>query len=437
MEKYINDTKGLISFIENSPSCYHVIDNIKKILYENGYTELSECEDWIIENGKRYFVIRGGSSIIAFNMPQNSFESFMICAAHSDSPTFKIKPDPEIGAEGAYLKLNTEKYGGMIMQSWLDRPLSIAGRAVINTDDGIETRLVNIDRDLCLIPSLAIHMIRDAKEDTSLNPQRDMLPLTGDISSKNKLINTIADTVNSAAEDILSYDLFLYNRERAAIWGLNNEYFSAPKIDDLQCAYAAIQALLNAKNERAVTAAAIFDNEEVGSETKQGAGSTFLENTLERICSAQGKSLCTAIASAMMLSADNSHAVHPNRPDKACPTNRPEMNSGVVIKYNANQRYTTDSISASLLIKILKHKHIPYQSYANRSDIPGGSTLGNISNSKVSLNTADIGMAQLAMHSCYETAGTRDTTYLIDAMTAFYGTSIINKGADRYKLLLP
>lgn len=426
-ERNIKDTEKLIDFIHKSPSCYHVVENIRRELTLAGYSELTESSSWSIKNGGRYFVIRNMSSIIAFNVPENDFEGFMICAAHSDSPTFKIKPNPEMEAEGAYIKLNTEAYGGMIMSSWLDRPLSVAGRAVIETDNGIEARLVNIDRDFCIIPNVAIHMNRDLNKGYEWNPQSDMLPLIGDITAKNSFIREVAACAQTDVKSILGYDLFLYNRQKGVVWGVDNEYYSSPKIDDLQCAYSSIKALLKSENKNMITMAVIFDNEEVGSGTKQGALSNFLIGTLERINEAAGRSnslLYEVLASSFMLSADNGHAVHPNKTDKACPTNRPRMNGGVVIKHNANQKYTTDGIAEAALIKILKKAGIPYQTYTNRSDIAGGSTLGNLSTEKVSINTADIGMAQLAMHSCYETGGTNDTTLLIDAMTEFFNSQI-------------
>lgn len=434
---YINDTERLIDFISKSPSCFHVIENMRCTLASAGYTELYEGSEWIIERGGKYFVTRNQSSIIAFSVPEKDFNGFMICASHSDSPTFKLKPNSELECEGAYVKLNTEKYGGMIYSSWLDRPLSVAGRVVVDTGSAITSRLVCIDRDLCVIPNLAIHMDRDINSGYKYNVQKDMLPVIGDITSKNKLMSEIADNININENDILGYDLFLYNREQGKVWGINNEFFSSPKIDDLQCAYSSMRAILESKNEHMIPVMAVFDNEEVGSGTKQGAKSTFMTDTLERICLCFGKTreqLMQYAASSMMLSADNSHAVHPNHSDKACPTNRPKMNCGVVIKRNASQSYTTDGIAEAMLKKLFKDADVPFQDYANRSDIAGGSTLGNLSNEKFSLNTADIGMAQLAMHSCYETGGTKDTTYLINAMKIFYSSTIRSVGNRCYEL---
>lgn len=433
--EFQNDTRELIDFIEKSPSCYHAVENVKQELLENGYTELDEGGEWEIENGGKYFVIRNLSSIIAFNIPQNKFSGFMICASHSDSPTFKIKPNPEMESSGCYIKLNVEKYGGMICSTWLDRPLSVAGRALVDTDGGIETRLINIDRDLCVIPNLAIHMDREINEGYAFNPQKDMLPLIGDINSKEGFLPLIAENAGIEVSDILGYDLFLYNRQKGTVWGMNKEYFSVGKIDDLQCAFSSLKALLSSKNENAVTVMAIFDNEEVGSGTKQGAKSTFLADTIERINESLGRTrseLIRAITSSMMLSADNGHAVHPNKPEKADPTNAPKPNGGIVIKYNANQKYTTDGVSEAILKKILIQNNIPYQEYVNRSDIAGGSTLGNLSNEKVSLNTADIGTAQLAMHSCYETGGIKDTSYLIDGIKAFYNSTIQSLSGGKF-----
>lgn len=436
-EKYLNETRSLINFISRSPSCFHAVDNIKRALVKNGFTELKESGEWEIQNGGKYFVTRNLSSIISFVIPNDDFSGIMICASHSDSPSFKIKTNPRIEAEGCYTKLNIEKYGGMAMSSWLDRPLSIAGRVIVDTGNGAQVRLVNIDRDLCVIPSLAVHMKNAQDKDGSLDPQLDMLPLIGGADINEGFARLIADAAGTEPEKIIGSDLFLYNREKGTVWGVNDEFFSSPRIDDLQCVYASVKAFLEAENSKSIIMNAVFDNEEVGSGTKQGAKSTFLSDTLERITESLGKTpsqLKRALASGMMLSADNGHAVHPNKPVKADPTNRPKPNGGVVIKYNANQRYTTDGVSEAILRKILRKNNIPYQEYVNRSDIPGGSTLGNLSNERVSLNTADIGAAQLAMHSCYESGGSADTFILINTMRAFFSSSIERIEDGDYRL---
>lgn len=434
--KEIQKTQELIDFIKKSPSCYHVIHNIAAELEEAGYEQLNEAKEWTLHKGGRYFVTRNQSSLIAFTLPEDTMGGFLICASHSDSPTFKLKSNYEMTVDDRYLKLNVEKYGGMICSTWLDRPLSVAGRVVVNRGDGIESVLVNLDRDLCLIPNLAIHMNRQINEGYAYNAQKDMLPLLGEGTAKGKFKELLAEAAGVEEEALLGYDLFLYLREDGRIWGAEQEFYSSPKIDDLQCAFASKEAFLQAENTGMSKVLAIFDNEEVGSGTKQGAKSTFLSDVLARI--QEGLSLTKGesirqIASSMMLSADNGHALHPNHTDKADPTNAPRLNGGVLIKYNANQKYTTDGIAEALFKKLLQKEEISYQEYTNRSDIAGGSTLGNLSNEKISLNTVDMGAAQLAMHSAYETGGTKDTFFLVDGIRIFYESRIRMEEDGRYR----
>ena len=419
--------KELFQFIENSPSCFHAIETIRKKLNAEGFIELVEGRSWQIEKGKKYYVTRNLSSIIAFKIPENDFKNFHIVASHSDSPTFKIKENAEIEVNNKYVKLNTEKYGGMICSTWFDRPLSIAGRILVKEGNLVKTHLVNIDKDLVIIPNLAIHMNRAVNDGYKYNAQIDMLPLYGDNTSKGSLMKTVAQSVGVEEDSILGTDLFLYNRMRGTKIGANSEYISSPRLDDLECAYASLSAFLSETNSNSASVYCVFDNEEVGSGTKQGADSTLLYDVLRRINMCLGNSeedYYKLIASSFMISADNAHALHPNYSDKSDPTNKVYMNDGIVIKYNANQKYTTDAVSASIFKSICDSVNVPYQTFTNRSDILGGSTLGNISNAHVSLNTIDIGLAQLAMHSTYETAGAKDVTYLIEALKAFYNTSI-------------
>ena len=426
--------KGLFEFIEESPSQFHVVENERQRFLKEGFIELSESKQWNIELGKNYFVTRNGSSILAFRMPKNEFKSFMIMASHSDSPSFRIKEMPEM-KEGHYVKLNTEKYGGMLMAPWFDRPLSIAGRAIIKTKNGIETKLVNLDKDLCMLPSLAIHMNREANDGYKYNPQKDLLPLVS-MDENFKLKKLVADSLSVKEDDILGSDLFLYNREPGKVWGANDEFISIRRLDDLQCSYSSMMGLLAAKNSNtAVQVHVTFDNEEVGSGTKQGADSTFLYDTLVRINEAMNgnnSTLLTAIANSFMVSADNAHALHPNYPEKSDPTNKVFMNEGVVIKFNANQKYMTDGLAYGIFAELCNQAKVPYQTFVNRSDVAGGSTLGNISNAHVSINGVDIGLAQLAMHSCYETAGVKDTEYLLKIATKFYESVIENISGSDY-----
>ncbi len=420
----MENTQKLIEFIEKSTDCYHAVKSVRERLEGEGFTELCEDGRWTINEGGKYYVVRNYSSVIAFKVPEKNYKSFLICASHTDSPCFKLKSNFEISAENM-VKLSVEGYGGMIMSSWLDRPLSVSGRVVTVKDGKVQTRLVNIDRDLLMIPNLAIHMSRDINKGYEFNVKRDMCPLAG--GKDGALIDIVAENAGVKKDDIKGFDLSLYNRMRGTVTGTDNEYFSAPRIDDLQCVYTTLEGFLDSESENAISVFAAFDNEEVGSGTKQGAKSGFLRDTLERINAALGgdeEDYKRAVAQSFMLSCDNAHAVHPNHADKSDSANRVYMNGGIVIKYNANQRYTTDAVSEAVVKYVCEKAEVPYQLYANRSDIPGGSTLGNLSNEKVSLNTADIGLAQLAMHSAYETAGSKDTTYMINFVKTFYESNL-------------
>ena len=434
MDKTVEE---LFSFIEKSPSAFHAVETMRQELEEAGYCQLLESESWVLHRGGKYYVIRNGSSIIAFRIPAKGFVGYQIVASHSDSPSFKIKENPEMEAEGHYVKLNVEKYGGMLMAPWFDRPLSVAGRVIVREDNHLAVKLVNVDRDLVMIPNLAIHMNRDANEGMKYNAQKDMLPLYGSETSKGTFMETIAESAGVKAETIVGQDLFLYNRTKGCVWGAGQEFLSVGRLDDLQCAFASLKGFLEAEEGDSLPVHCVFDNEEVGSGTKQGAASTFLYDTLTRINEALGRTKSQyqqALASSFMLSADNAHGVHPNYSEKACPTNRPYLNGGVVMKFSANQKYTTDGVSAALFREICKCADVPVQVYLNRSDLPGGSTLGNISGTQVALNTVDIGLAQLAMHSPYETGGVKDTEYLIRVMRQFYGTSVQEIGYGCYEI---
>lgn len=432
MNPYESVTRKLCEFIAASPTCYHVTDHAANMLREKGFLPLEEHDKWDLKAGQAYYVVRSGSSLIAFVLPQACPSGYQIIASHSDSPAFKIKESPEIDKAGHYVQLNVEKYGGMLQRPWFDRPLGVAGRVCVLQDGTIQSVLVDFKRDLLMIPSLAIHMDRKANESGSISVQSDMLPVFGDETAAGTFRNMVADLAGTAAEAIIGTDLFLYDRSPYSFWGAGGEFFSSPRLDDQQCAFASLQAIMKTWEEKnhcrsSIRMCCIFDNEEVGSGTKQGADSTFLADTLKRISLNLGISEeehLMLLASSFMLSADNSHAVHPNHIEKADPVNRPFMNHGVVIKWNAAQKYTTDAVSAALFRTICRQAGVPVQDYVNHSDIPGGSTLGNISASHVSVNCVDIGCAQLAMHSPYETAGIKDTWYMIQAMEAFYQSNI-------------
>ena len=434
----LEHVQELFDFIQQSPSCFHVIENVKKQLTEQGFEELCENKNWQIKEGGKYFVTRNLSSVIAFKVPTKDFKSFHIVASHSDSPTFKIKDHPEQMVKGKYVQLNTERYGGMIYSTWFDRPLSIAGRALVKTETGVATKLLNIDRDLLVIPNLAVHMDRTVNDGMKYNPQVNLLPLYGDAASKDTFNKLVAEACGTAKENIISTDLFLYNRTAPTVWGAHNEYMSCAKLDDLECAFSSLKAFLKGENSQSVSVCAIFDNEEVGSSTKQGANSTFMYDILHRINENLGRTeeqYHTAVASSFMLSADNAHALHPNHPAISDPTNPVYLNEGIVIKHNANQKYTTDAVSSAIFQKMCEEKNVPYQHFVNRSDVAGGSTLGNIANTHVSLNTVDIGMAQLAMHSSYETAGVLDLDYMIAGMEAFYNSAVVAQCDGAYDIL--
>ena len=435
---YNHVNKELFSFLDRSPNAFFAVKNMCDVLSEAGMIRLYEGASWDLEAGKGYFVTRNDSAIIAFRIPKADYTGFQIMASHCDSPVFKIKTNAEITIDKQYVKLNVEKYGGMLCAPWLDRPLSAAGRVIVRTEDGIETRLVNIDRDLMIIPNLAIHMNRQVNDGYKFNAQVDMLPLFCEKGEESDaFMGLIASEDGVNAKDILDTDLFLYNRMPAVTLGLNNEFIASGRLDDLQCAFASLKGFLESTPKDSVAVHCVFDNEEVGSGTKQGAASTFLKDTLHRISSAMGRTeeeYLMSIASSFLVSADNAHAVHPNHADKTDPTNRAYLNKGIVIKYSANQKYTTDAVSGAIMRVICEKAGVPYQTFVNRSDMLGGSTLGNISQSQVALNTVDIGLPQLAMHSPYETAGAKDTAFLVEAAKVLFSSSVEGTGDGNYKL---
>ena len=397
---YQKISEELLTFLRKSPSCFQAADQVREALVAHGFQQLKEDEKWNLEVNHSYFTMRNSSSVIAFTIPENARNGYRIMASHSDSPTFKIKENPEMAVEKKYVKLNVERYGGMLCAPWFDRPLSIAGRVITEENGELVTHLVNVDRDLVLIPNLAIHMNREVNDGYKYNAQKDMLPLYGDITAKDTFMKTIAEAAGVKEESILGHDLFLYNRQPGTIWGASNEFVSSGRLDDLQCAFSSLQGFLRGDKKEHISLFCLLDNEEVGSGTKQGAASTFLYDTLMRINASLDltyEDYLVNLAKGFMISADNAHAIHPNHTDMADPVNRPYLNEGIVIKFNANQKYCTDGVSAAMFKSLCKKAGVPYQTFTNRSDILGGSTLGNISNTKVALNTVDIGLPQLAM----------------------------------------
>ncbi len=435
MSKAITETRNLISFLEKSPTAFQAVAEISKKLTEAGFEKLHEGAKWNCVPGGQYFITRNNTTAIAFRMPKNVPTGVMVTASHTDSPTFKIKAKEENEAFGKYVRLNTERYGGAIMSTWMDRPLSVAGRVIVMQDGKFETRLVDIDKDICVIPNVAPHMMRGLNDGFKYNPAVDMVPLMGAAASKGALRKMVAEKAGCAEEEIVSADLYLYDRTGGRVWGANDEFFSVSRIDNMQCAYATLVGFINANvPESTVQVYCAFDNEETGSSTKQGAASNILLDLLNRACECVNVDLRSILASSFMLSADNGHAMHPNHPELSDRDNCPHMNGGVVIKYNASQRYTTDGISAAIFGEICKRAGVPYQTFANRSDLMGGGTLGSIANCRVAMNTVDIGLAQLAMHSCYETGGCDDTLYMEQAVEAFYNTTIASTGDGAYEI---
>lgn len=426
MEQTIRELK---EFLDGAHSTYHAVEGLVWQLEEAGYSPLSESAPWELLPGGKYYLTRGDSALIAFRVPMAEPTGFMMTASHSDRPCFKVKENAPL--TGKYTRLSVEKYGGMLMAPWLDRPLSIAGRVTVQTPEGVQTKLIDIDRDLLLIPNVAIHMNRAANDGYKWNPAVDMLPLAGAAGTEDRLQELIEQ---EAGGQVLGHDLYLYVREQTRVWGFEEEFISACALDDLVCAWCCTKGFLLAPQNDAVSVLCIFDSEEVGSMSNQGAGSGLLSTVLGRICQSMDLELDRLLAQSFMVSADNAHALHPNHPEYSDPNNAPVLNGGPVIKFNANMRYTTDGVSAALLRKVAQTAGVPLQTYCNRADLPGGSTLGNISLGQVSVLSVDMGLPQLAMHSCYETCGVDDIAECVRLMSAYYGSSLECPGDGTYVL---
>lgn len=412
----IND---FLDFINRCPSPFHTVEAVRERLLSEGYAELFEDDEWQLVPNGRYFVCRNLSSIIAFRA-RNTLSGFVIGASHSDFPSLRVKAS---GAEvcGSYTRLPVERYGGMMNYTWFDRPLSLAGRAVVKNGDALEIRLVNVDRDLLVIPSVAIHMNRSVNDKFSPNVAVDMIPVMASSSSEVNLNSVLSEELGVDADSIVSHDLFLYVRQPGRAVGAKDEFVVSPRIDNLASVFASLEAFVASSDTDMTPVLAVFDNEEVGSDTKQGAASQFFADTLERIAGKRSN-MRRALAKSYMMSIDNAHAAHPNHPELSDPNNSPALNGGVVIKYNANQKYTTDAVSAAILKTAAERCGVATQSFYNRADIPGGSTLGSIANTKVPVCTVDIGVPQLAMHSAVETAGARDVFSMIDVVKCVYSS---------------
>lgn len=410
--------KELLTFLDESPNAFYATKSIVKILKQNGYEELNEAKKYKILKNHKYYVTRNDSSVIAFNVGKTlNKPSLQITASHTDCPSFKIKQNSII-SDGKTVKLNTEVYGGPLLYPWFDRTLGIAGRVMIQKGKKIVSSLFDSKEPFCLIPSVPPHLGNEISKG-QINPQIDLLPLVSD-NTKFTLESYISKKLKVEVKDILSFDLYLYPFEKAYIWGSDNEYFSSFHIDNLECAYTTLVPFINTFNDENINVYACFDNEEVGSLTRQGADSDFLEKTIRRVCESL-KISCEAItANGILLSCDNAQGVNPNHLEKYDINNRCYMNKGIVVKTNANQSYTSDSVGIALFKSLCNDVKVPIQLYANRSDQRGGSTLGNLSNRHLSIISLDIGLAQLSMHSPLETAGTKDTDYMIKAIKSFY-----------------
>ena len=420
-------TQEIVTLLNASPSPFHVIVNMETKAKEALGEELVALEQGgKLVKGKTNMLVRNGTTIALLRLPKSAPKRVRFCAAHSDSPSFKLKPIPLMKKGGDLASLNVEPYGGMLMAPWFDRPLSFAGRVVYEEDGEAKTALLNVDEDLLVIPNLCIHMNREANSGHAYNPAKELIPLFASKLPEDFSFDGYLQEKMGISGKILAHDLFLYVREPVRFVGKEKEFMMAPRLDDLSSAYACLLGFLNSQpKDEQIDVYLCFDNEEVGSLTKQGANSTFLRDLVDRIGEAYGlgkEELCGLLEHSFMMSVDNAHANHPNYPEISDPTTVVKLNGGVVLKYNANAKYTTDALSAAFVKMIANDAGVPYQEYTNRSDMRGGSTLGNLSNMEVSLNSADIGMGQLAMHSPIETQGVADLGYMVTFIAAYYSS---------------
>ena len=423
--------RDLINYIYESPTAFHAVKTSVSFLNQNGFKEINLNDKWHLDFGGKYYITKNSSALIAFviNSDDIDKDGFRIIASHSDSPSFRIKPNPEMIVENTYLKLNTECYGGPILSTWLDRPLSIAGRVVIKGENILKPKekFININKPICIIPNVAIHLNRGINNGYKYNKQKDMLPLIGLINETlekdNFLIKEICKELVIEKDEIIDFDLFLYEYEKGCLMGINEEFISTGRLDNLAMAHASLHALINSNGNKGINLVSIFDNEEVGSSTKQGADSNMLLNILERICISLGKNreeFFTSIYSSFMISADLAHGVHPNMTEKHDPTNRPVLGKGPVIKVNANQSYTSDAYSSSIYKSICKSINVDYQEFVNRSDERGGSTIGPISSTHIDIQSVDIGTPILAMHSIRELGSVVDHYNVYKTFNKFF-----------------
>lgn len=423
--------KSLLNFLDSSPCNFYAVHTVREILINNGFAEKSLEDALTAQPGEKFFVTKNHSAIFAFTVGKKPVADtgLKIIAAHSDSPCFRVKPHAEMLCEGGIVKLNTEVYGGPILYTWFDRPLSLAGRVLLKGNDALHpiTRLVKIDRPLFSISHLAIHFNRAVNEGNKISKQKDMLPIIAKVNNtleaENMLLHLVADELQVDTSDIIDFDLLVYNTEKATTFGLNDEFISAGRLDDLSMVHAAIEAIIDVKDDNATCVAAIFDNEETGSGTKQGAGSPVLANVIQRMVESQGGNYdgyCRALAKSFLVSADNAHAFHPNYAEKYDPTNHPALGGGPCIKINANCKYMSDAHSAAIFKSLCIEAGAPYQYFVNHSDVAGGSTLGNILTGQMDIAGVDVGNPLLAMHSVRETGSVTDHINMIKVFKQFF-----------------
>ncbi|WP_315078262.1 M18 family aminopeptidase [uncultured Clostridium sp.] len=426
----MNTAKDLLNFINNSKSAFHGAHEVKSILDKEGFVEIKECDKWDLKHGGKYYVMKNESAIIGFEIGSGDIteEGFRLIGAHTDSPGFRIKPHAEMTVEDHYVKLNTEVYGGAILSTWFDRPLGVAGRVTLKGSNPLkpQVKLVDLNKPVLIIPSLAIHMNRTINEGYEYNRQKDTLPLltmaTDKLEKDGYLLKLIAESLNVKEKEIVDFDLFVYEYEKGCLFGMNEEFISAGRLDDLWMVYAGLVALLQSKSNKATKVLVALDNEEIGSLTSQGANSSLLENILERITLALGKDredFKRSLSNSVMISADLAHALHPNYAEKHDPTNRPLIGKGPVIKIAASGSYSTDSYAAAIFKQVCKNANVPCQEFVNRSDVKGGTTIGPITASKLNIPVIDMGAPLLSMHSVRELASVKDNEYTIKAFTEF------------------
>ncbi|WP_373844531.1 M18 family aminopeptidase [Clostridium sp.] len=432
MKNYeIEEAEELINYIYESPTAFHAVKNAVNLLKESGFIEIKEDNSWNLKKEGKYFITKNDSALIAFTVGNGKIEKdgFKVIGAHTDSPCFKIKPNSDINVENNYIKINTEVYGGPILNTWMDRPLAMAGRIVLKSENPFYPHrlLINIAKPLMIIPNLAIHMNREVNSGIKLSKQKHMLPLLSLIDSNSKskhyLTQIISEELSIAKEDILDFDLFLYEFDKGTMAGSNKEFISSSRLDDLSMVYSGIKSISNTKIKNSTNVMVCFDNEEVGSTTKQGANSPMLLSFLERICLNLGKNkddFYRAISKSFMISCDLGHALHPNYIEKSDPVNRPIINKGPIIKISASQSYTTDGVSGAIYKSICDRADIPVQIFVNHSDERGGSTIGPISSSHINMTCVDMGIPILSMHSIRELAGVKDYIYAMNSFKTFY-----------------